>query len=221
MRFFKNSRKDGKIVTAELFEYLQNLSQDEPKSLQDLRAETLERVRQSHFMISAEQSQFLGFLIRLLRAKNCLDIGTFTGYSALLAALNIPPNGKVVTLDHKADLEPVRQKYWQKAGVLHKITQMLAPAQESLQKLQGQKFDFIFMDADKINYGKYLELCLPILAENGVLVVDNLLLSGRILQEDNRTVPKLQEFNASLKMDNRIDFSILSIADGLALIRKR
>ena len=109
MRFFKNSRKDGKIVTAELFEYLQNLSQDEPKSLQDLRAETLERVRQSHFMISAEQSQFLGFLIRLLRAKNCLDIGTFTGYSALLAALNIPPNGKVVTLDHKADLEPVRQ----------------------------------------------------------------------------------------------------------------
>ena len=158
---------------------------------------------------------------RLLGVKNCLDIGTFTGYSALLAALSIPPDGRVVSLDYKPDFGAIAKKYWGLAGVSAKITQMLAPAQESLQKLQGQRFGFIFLDADKINYANYLQPCLSLLDENGLLVVDNLLLSGRILASDNRTAPKLREFNACLQEKAGIDFSILAIADGLALIRNK
>ena len=221
MKCSKDRRKDGGIVTPELYDYLQSLALPEHPRLQALRRETQDRVRQSHFLISVEQSHFLGFLIRLLGAKNCLDIGTFTGYSALLAALSIPPEGRVVSLDYKVDWEPMRQKHWKQAGVSDKITQMLAPALESLVSLQGQRFDFIFLDADKVNYGKYLQPCLALLDEKGVLVVDNLLLSGRILQNDNRTAPKLQEFNSSLQINKEIDFSILAIADGLALIRKK
>ncbi len=200
---------------------MQGLSLPEHPQLQALRQETLSRVRQSHFMISLEQSHFLGFLIRLIRAKNCLDVGTFTGYSALLAALHTPSDGAVITLDNKPDLTPVRQKHWVLAKVDHKITQMLAPAIDSLMQLQGKRFEFIFLDADKINYQAYLELCLPLLDEKGVLVVDNLLLSGRVLADDNRTAPKLQKFNASLKNNRLIDYCLLSIADGMALIQRR
>ncbi len=221
MKFSENSRKDGKIITTELYDYLQGLSLPEHPRLQALRSETIRRVRQSHFMISVEQSHFLGFLIRLLHAKNCLDIGTFTGYSAMLAALHTPPEGSVITLDYKSDFSPVAQKHWVLAKVASKITQMLAPAEESLMRLQGQRFDFIFLDADKINYLRYLELCLPMLHERGVLVVDNLLLSGRVLQDDNRTAPKLRDFNAALKSNPAIDYCVLAIADGLALIRRK
>lgn len=215
-----NQQKNGKIISPLLYEYLRGIAPQENEFLRDLRNETVERVRQSHFLISVEQAQFLQFIIKLINAKNCLDIGTFTGYSALMAALSIPEDGKVITLDHKDDLEFIRKKHWEQAQVTHKIQQRIGLAEESLQNLQNQKFDFIFIDADKINYSKYLELCLPILSDNGVIVVDNLLLSGRILEDDNRTAPKLRQFNDSLKNLGNIDYSILAIADGLALIRK-
>ncbi len=216
-----SDQKNGKIVTPKLYQYLSEISPEEHPYLARLRKETVERVRQSHFLISVEQAQFLQFLIKLINAKSCLDIGTFTGYSALLAALSIPEDGKVVTLDYKTDLEAIRQKHWENANASHKIRQIIGLAEESLKNLQDQKFDFIFIDADKINYSKYLALCLPILNDNGLIVVDNLLLSGRILEDDNRTAPKLRQFNASLKSMENINYSILSIADGLALIQKR
>ena len=221
MNFTNNNSKNGKIISASLYEYLRSIAPHENEFLQNLRNETVERVRQSHFLISVEQAQFLQFLIKLTNSKNCLDIGTFTGYSALVVALSIPDDGKVITLDYKEDFEQIRQKYWERARVAHKIQQIIGQAEEKLKSLQDQKFDFIFIDADKVNYSKYLELCLSILSDNGVIVVDNLLLSGRILEDDNRTAPKLRQFNNSLKLSEEIDYTILSIADGLALIQKR
>jgi len=161
-------------------------------------------------------------LVRLLGAKRCIEIGTFTGYSALAVALALPPNGRIVCCDVSEDWTSIGKRFWNQAGVLRKIDLRLAPALRTLQTLRG-KFDFAFIDADKTNYQAYFEACLKLLRRGGLIAIDNTLWYGRVLDardkdEDTRAI---RAFNRGLAKDRRVDISLVPIGDGVTLARKR
>jgi predicted O-methyltransferase YrrM len=168
----------------------------------------------------------MAWLVQLMGARKTLDIGVFTGYSALAVALALPEDGQVIACDRDPNATKIAQDYWQKAGVSHKIHLKLAPALDSLDELiaQGETgcFDFAFIDADKRNYANYFEKSLTLLRTGGVIAIDNVLWSGRVADpndEDQRT-QSIREFNSALHRDERIALSVLPIADGLTLARK-
>lgn len=177
--------------------------------------------------ISPEQGQFMRLLIEILGAKKTLDIGTFTGYSALCVALSLPKDGKVIACDTNVEWTNMAQQCWGEAGVSHKIDLKLAPALQTLDKLleDGERntFDFAFIDADKQNYISYYERSLALLRTGGLIAIDNVLWGGQVADpaiHDSDTVI-IRELNAKLLMDDRVTISMLTIGDGLTLARKR
>ncbi|OWW21114.1 class I SAM-dependent methyltransferase [Noviherbaspirillum denitrificans] len=180
----------------------------------------------ARMQIAAEQGQFLQLLVRLLGARNTIEIGTFTGYSALAVALALPDEGRVVACDISREYTDIGQDYWKQAGVAHKIDLRIAPALETLDALIAEgrsgRFDFAFIDADKTGYDAYYERCLVLLRQGGLIAVDNVLWSGRVARpaEDADTAA-LQAFNRKLRDDARVDLSMLPLGDGLTLARKR
>ena len=209
-----------------VYKYLLSVSLREPEILSKLREET-NRHPASVMQISADQGQFMALLIKLLKAKKTLDIGVFTGYSSLVVALALPEDGKVVACDRDPEATAIARRYWQAAGVEHKIDFRLAPALDTLDQLiaEGEisSFDFAFIDADKSNYLNYYERALTLLRPGGIIAIDNVLWSGRVANPedtDNRTVA-LREFNQKLHQDKRVDLSMLAIADGLTLAFKQ
>jgi len=177
--------------------------------------------------IAPEQGQFMAMLIKLMGAERAIEVGVYTGYSALAVAEALPDDGLLMACDINADTTAIAQRYWQQGGVAHKIDLRLAPAAQTLQALldegQAGSFDFAFIDADKTGYRDYYELCLALLRPGGLIVVDNVLWSGAVLdaQTDDHDTRAIQRFNAQLRDDQRIDLSLLPVADGLSLIRKR
>ncbi len=209
-----------------LYEYLQKVSVREPEVLARLRAETM-RLPMAVMQISPEQGQFMALLVRLIGARRCLEVGTFTGYSALACALALPEDGELVALDISAEWTAIARRYWAEAGVEGKISLRLGPAGESLRALRRDSprrtFDFMFIDADKPGYADYVEQGFHLVRPGGLIAIDNVLWSGKVADEavqDESTVA-LRALNAKLRDDPRVSLSVLPIGDGLTLALKR
>ena len=213
-------------LTDRLYDYVLAVSLREPPLLARLREET-SALPGAEMQISPEQGQLMAFLAELIEARRCLELGTFTGYSALSVARVLPPDGEVVTCDVDETATAVARRYWAEAGVADKIRLHLAPASETLERLiaegQGDGFDFAFIDADKENYGVYYEQVLALLRPGGLMLIDNVLWSGAVAdpaREDPDTVA-IRALNETLRDDARVSLSLLPVSDGLSLVRKR
>ncbi len=213
-----------------LYDYLLAASLREPGVLRRLREETA-GLPYAGMQIGPEQGQFMALLVELIGARRTLEIGTFTGYSALVVALALPPEGRVVACDVSEEFTSVARRYLAEAGVADKIELHLAPALETLDRLlapgpgggQAGSFDFAFIDADKANYGAYYERVLTLLRPGGLAAIDNVLWDGKVVEaatEDPDT-RAIQALNAKLKADSRVTISLLPLGDGLTLARKR
>ena len=193
----------------------------EPEILRELRAET-QKVPMSGMQIGADQGNFMQLVVQAIGAKRCLEIGTYTGYSALAVALALPEDGRVICCDINAEYTAVAQRFWKKSGMDEKIELRLAPALDTHKTLKGP-FDFVFIDADKGNYANYYEACLRLVRRGGIIAIDNTLWSGWVAdpkQNDADTVA-LRAFNDKLHRDERVTLAMLSIGDGLTLVLKR
>ncbi len=213
-------------LTDPLYKYLLSVSLREPPLLRRLREETA-KLPMANMQIAPEQGQFMALLTQLTGARKALEIGVFTGYSALWVALALPGEGKLIACDVSEEWTAIAQRYWREAGVIHKIDLRLHPALDTLDKLiqagEGGSFDFIFIDADKENYPGYFERALTLLRTGGLMVVDNVLWSGRVADphaQDPATMA-LKQFNQQLAAEERISLSMLPVADGLTLAIKR
>jgi caffeoyl-CoA O-methyltransferase len=209
-----------------LYDYLLAVSLREPPVLERLRAETA-GMAHALMQISPEQGQFMALLIKLIGARRCLEVGTFTGYSSLAVALALPEDGRILACDIDEDFTAVARRYWHEAGVAEKIDLHLAPALETLQAEieagAAGTYDFAFIDADKENYAGYFEACLTLLRRGGLMAIDNVLWSGKPAQPDagDELTEAIRAFNAQLHVDERVDISLLPLGDGLTLARKR
>ena len=213
-------------LTDALYDYLLSVSLRESEVLQQLRQETATHVM-SQMQIAPEQGQFMALLLRLMGAKKVLEIGVFTGYSSLCMASVLPDDGQLLACDVSEDYTAIARRYWQLAGVDHKIDLRIAPALDTLDALlaggQGETFDFAFIDADKSNYPQYYERSLQLIRPGGLIALDNVLWSGRVADpnETQTRTERIRALNQALHTDDRIELSLLPIADGLTLALKK
>lgn len=213
-------------LTPEILQYLQSVSVRELPALRDLRYET-ENHTGAKMQISPEQGQLMCLLARLIRAKKALDIGTFTGYSAMTVALALPDDGHLHTIDVHKEVTDIAKQYWRLGGVHDKITQHLGKANDILDGFindkQTETFDFIFIDADKNNYDQYYEKSLQLLKPTGLILIDNVLWGGQVADPSNNdsATLALRALNKKLHEDNRIHLSMVPIGDGLTLAIKK
>ncbi|NWL75960.1 SAM-dependent methyltransferase [Pseudomonas taiwanensis] len=205
-----------------LYGYLLEVSLRESPLLERLRAETA-FLPMARWQIAPEQGQFMALLVKLTGARRILEVGTFTGYSALCMAAEIPADGRMICCDLPGDYNAVALRYWQEAGLAGRIELRLAPALDTLACLEDGSFDLIFIDADKSNYPAYLEEALRLARQGGLVLFDNVLWSGRVLEteSDDADTRAIQALNLALKADPRVDLSLLPVGDGLTLCRKR
>lgn len=207
-----------------LYRYLLEFSLREHPELSKLRAVT--QAHPHHVMqTSPEQAQLMALLVRLMHAKRTIEIGVFTGYSTLSVALALPTDGYLIACDISDEYTRIGLPYWQAAGVAHKIDLRLAPAIATLDSLiaagEVGKYDFAFIDADKTSYDDYYERCLRLIRSGGLILIDNVLWSGRVAYPaQDESTAALQALNAKLYCDQRVDISMLPVGDGLTLIRK-
>ena len=213
-------------VNADLHQYILQVSLREPAILRRLREETA-AMPEHNMQIAPEQGQFMGLLIRMMGANRCLEIGTFTGYASLAIALALDQDGTLLALDTSEEYTDVARRYWDEAGVADKIELRLAPALETLDEMldaddQRHTYDFVFIDADKTNYDNYYERCLQLVRTGGVIAFDNTLWDGKVADKSaqDADTAALRELNAKLYADERIELSMLPLADGLTLCRK-
>ncbi len=213
-------------MTDSLYGYLLCVSLREHEVLKRLRDETAGH-ESAHMQIAPEQGQFMGFLVALLGARKTLEIGVYTGYSALWVALSLPLDGRMVACDVNTEWTGIARRYWQAAGVADKIDLRIAPALETLDALiaggEAGTFDFIFIDADKENYGGYYDRSLALLRPGGLIAIDNVLWDGRVADDDFQDLDTrcIRKLNEALLRDDRITLSMVPIGDGLTLVRKR
>ncbi len=206
-----------------LYQYLLDVSLRETPLLKRLRDQT-QTMPMARWQVAPEQGQFLALLVKLIGAKRVLEVGTFTGYSALCMAAALPDDGSLICCDIPGDYNAIARHYWQEAGLAKRIDLRLAPALETLSALnEPGQFDLIFIDADKANYPNYLEHALRLLRVGGLAVFDNTLWSGRVLENNPESADTraIQALNRALKDDLRVDLSLLPLGDGLTLCRKR
>ncbi len=208
-----------------LHRYLLEVSVPEEPAARALREYTA-ALPEAVMQISPEQGQFLRLLLRLMNAERALEVGTFTGYSALCLARGVGARGRVVCLDRSEEWTAVAREYWARAGVAERIELRLGDARESLDRLRAEgwaaRFDFAFLDADKRNYAAYYERLLELVRPGGLIAVDNTLWSGRVADpaaQDPETAA-IRAFNAALAADDRALVSLVPIGDGLTLARR-
>ncbi|HEV7397843.1 MAG TPA: class I SAM-dependent methyltransferase [Pyrinomonadaceae bacterium] len=208
------------------YEYLLVNGVREPGVAGRLREET-QKLPQAQMQIAPDQGQFMHFLVQAIGAKKTLEVGVFTGYSALWVALGLPDDGKIIACDVSEEYTSVGRRYWKEAGVENKINLRLAPALETLDELLSSghagTFDFAFIDADKSNYDGYYELALQLLRTRGVIAIDNTIWSGRVADptENDVDTAAIRQLNAKLHQDERITLSMLTVGDGLTMAMKR
>ncbi len=187
---------------------------------------TKANVHGANMLIGKMEASFLGFLLRSIHAKRVLELGTYTGYSALAMAENLPTDGEVITLDINEKTVELAKKFWSESAAGAKIKSIIGPALEIIPTLAGE-FDLVFIDADKRNYLPYLKLVIPKLSENGIIVIDNVLWSGRVLpgaeidqEEEHRNTKFIREVNDYILADQSLYGTLLPIRDGMFLIKK-
>jgi predicted O-methyltransferase YrrM len=208
------------------YQYLLSTSVREPEVAQRLRKET-QKMTNAGMQIGPDQGQFMQLLVQLLGASKTLEVGVFTGYSALWVALGLPDDSRVVACDISDEYTKVGRRYWKEAGVDQKIDLRLGPALETLEALltndQAGTFDFAFIDADKTNYENYYELALRLLRVGGLIAIDNTLWSGKVAnpQENDADTVAIRALNEKLHHDERVTLSMLTVGDGLTLALKR
>ena len=212
------------IVDPRIERYAEEHSANVPELLSRLERETQETMRSPQMLSGRTEGQFLRLLVKMLSAKRVLEVGTFTGYSALCMAEALPADGRILCCDLPGDYNQTAHSYWREAGVDSRIELRLGPALETLAALdEPESFDLVFIDADKANYPTYLEHALRLLRTGGLAVFDNVLWSGRVLETnpDSPDTRAIQALNLALKNDQRVDLSMLPVGDGLTLCRKR
>lgn len=214
------------LLPENLVDYYDRVGFREPRVLAQLREETA-ALPMARMQIAPEQGQLLALLVKLIGARRCIEVGVFTGYSSLAVALALPEDGELLACDVNPEWTAIARRHWQQSGVDSRIRLVLAPALETLDREIADggagRYDFAFIDADKVNYAGYYERALQLLRPGGLIGVDNTLWSGRVADahssdEDTRA---LRDFNAAVVSDARVDLCLVPIADGLTLLRKR
>ena len=214
-------------LSDDLYAYIQENILREPPVLVRLRDETA-RHPESEMQIAPEQGQFMSLLVKVIGVRKALEIGVFTGYSSIAVASALPDDGRIIACDVSEEYTSVAQKYWKEAGVAHKIDLRIGPATETLDALlaaegAANSFDMAFIDADKVSYDAYYELCLKLVRKGGVILLDNMLRGGRVVDpalEDEGT-RAIDALNRKLQADVRVDTAMVPIADGVMMVRKR
>lgn len=213
-------------VTSAVHDYILSASLREPDILRRLRAETSAHSR-AYMQIEPEQGQFLGLLVELMGARRAIEIGTFTGYSALAIALRLPPDGRLIACDISEEWTAIGRPYWEEAGVAERIDLRIAPGLETLDALIAEggtgSFDFIFIDADKDAYDAYYERALVLLRQGGLIAADNVLWHGKVAdpENDEPATVAIRAFNEMVHGDERVSLSLVPMTDGITLARKR
>jgi caffeoyl-CoA O-methyltransferase len=214
------------VMTPALEEYLLQVGVQEPEILQQLRRDTA-AMPNARMQIGPDQGRFMRWLVELIGAKQCLEIGVFTGYSALAVALGIPDGGRLVACDIDFETTQIAARYWELAGVADRIQLVLGEGMDTLRTLvaDGQlgRFDFAFIDADKESYDNYYETCLLLLRVGGLLLIDNTLWSGRVAdsQCSDPDTLAIKALNHKIAQDHRVSSCMVAIGDGLTLVSKR
>ena len=209
-----------------LYQYLIDHSVRETDLMRELRAVTAQQ-EMSRMQIAPEQGQFMALLVELTQAERIIEIGTFTGYSALCMAQAMPGHGQLICCDVSSEWTDIARRFWVRAGLAERIQLAIAPALETLDKLieegSAGQFDMAFVDADKTNYLEYFERCLILLRRGGLLMFDNTLWSGAVAdpEDQDEDTQALRELNDRLLHDERVTISLVPIGDGLTLARKR
>ena len=209
-----------------VYQYLQDHSLRETTVLRRLREETA-TLKEARMQLSPEQGQLLTFLAELTGARKAIEVGTFTGYSTLCVASALPNDGCLIACDVSETWTAIGQRYWEEAGVDRKIDLRIAPALETLDELlaagEAGSYDFALIDADKENYEAYYERILSLLRSGGLLLVDNVLWSGKVADPDHteESTLAIRAFNRKVHADDRVSLSMLPIGDGMTLVRKR
>jgi caffeoyl-CoA O-methyltransferase len=209
-----------------LHNYLLSVSLRDTDALRGLRRRTAEH-EGAAMQTSPEQGQLMQLLVKLMGARRIVEIGTFTGYSALCMAMALPDDGELIACDINPEWVDIGRDYWQQAGVAQKIDVRIDPALDTLDALikddQQESFDFAYIDADKENYLAYYESCLQLVRAGGLVAVDNTLWSGKVADSDEQeeSTVAIRQFNEHVANDDRVDLSLVPIGDGLTLARKR
>ena len=209
-----------------LYDYFLQVSLREADVLRRLREETA-ALPEGEMQIAPEQGQFMALLVELIGARRTIEVGVFTGYSSLAVALALPADGHIVACDVSEAWTAIARRYWDQAGVAHKIELRLAPAIETLDSLiaagEAGAYDFAFIDAEKTEYADYYERVLELLRPGGLAAIDNVLWNGRVADPESNDddTNAIRAFNEALKGDERVTLSMVPIADGLTLARKR
>ena len=211
-------------VTQDLLDYIYNHTQYLHPVQKDILVHNKTLGDIQRMQISEIQGLFLQLIIKINNVKNCLEIGTFTGFSALTMALALPNGGKIITLDHDEKIARVANNFFKKGNLDNKIETIISPALETLKKFvqESKKFDLIFIDADKGNYKNYYELSLNLINKEALIIFDNVLWHGHVFKKtvtDEQT-NIMREFNKYIKDDNRVEKVILPLGDGLTICRK-
>lgn len=210
----------------QLYDYLIAASSRESELKKELR-EVTAKLPDARMQITPEQGQFMALLVKSIGAKRALEIGVYTGYSACCVAEALDEGGNLIACDVSVEWTSIAREFWKKAGVAEKIDLRIAPALETLTSLKadGQEgaFDFAFIDADKENYDSYYEACLHLLRSGGLIVVDNALWGGQVMDPSFQDVDTIaiRNLNEKIRDDERVDASLLSVGDGVYLARKR
>ena len=200
--------------------YVQQHSDQEPELLQQLARETHLKVLQPRMLSGAYQGRLLALVAKLIAPKRVLEIGTYTGYSALCMAEGLPPNGRIDTIDIDEELTDIQRRYFEASGYGNQIFQHLGKAADVIPTLKGD-FDLVFIDADKEQYPQYFDLIIDRLKTGGLIIADNVLWSGKVVTKaTDEATETLQLFNKKVMEDTRVETVLLPVRDGLTLLRK-
>ncbi len=208
------------FINEEIEQYAYEHTKPENEIFKRLRVETHEKMSAPQMQVGRIEGQFLKMLVRLVGARRILEIGMFTGYSALMMAEGLPEDGKLITCDIDPKAEEMAKRYFAESPHGHKITVSMGPALETITKIT-EPLDMVFIDADKGNYPSYYEASIKILRPGGLIAVDNVLWSGRILKPEDSDTQAIDRFNKQVTQDSRVENVCLTVRDGIMLIWKR
>lgn len=208
------------IVDQSLERYAEEHSSEVPELLARLERETLATMKSPQMLSGRTEGQLLRLLVKMISAKRVLEVGTFTGYSALMMASALPPDGELITLERDPRAEEVARRYFAESEHRSKIRLIAGAALDTLGSVSGP-FDFAFLDADKENYPRYYERLLELLRPGGMLAVDNVLWSGRVLDPEDEETRAIHALNERARRDPRVEHVLLTVRDGVLLVRKR
>lgn len=208
------------IINAQIEEYAEKATSAESELIQELLEASNENLEHIDMISGRVVGRLLAMLIKISGAKRVLEIGTFSGYSALTMAEALPEDGELITCEYNERYEKLARFFFTKSEHGYKITLNMGMAMETIKELKGS-FDLIFLDADKVNYPNYYEKLVPLLKSNALLAVDNVLWSGAVLQPDDEKAKAIDKINGMIRSDDRVEQVMLTVRDGLTLARKK